>query len=250
MSDLTGKAAIVTGAGNGLGREYARHLATLGARVVVADIDVDGAKETVALIEADGGEAEARHVDIADPSSCSELVRAVGGTVDVLVNNAAIYAGLQMELAEEVDLDYWRRMVDVNISGTYYMTRAIIPGMRAQERGVIVNQASIAAYLAAPLSIHYATTKAAVITMTKVLSRELGEDNIRVNCIAPGIMTTQATLDAIPQMMQDMVVMNASLKRLGEPEDLLGALEFLVTDRSSYVTGQTLVVDGGVYTLG
>lgn len=250
---LAGKVAVVTGAAGGIGAAYAGHLARLGSTAVVADIDAEGAATTAKELVAEGLKASARSVDISDPASAAALARSVvekEGSIDVLVNNAAVYRGLQMEVAEDIDLDYWRRMVDVNISGTYYMCRAVIPQMRRQGSGKIVNQSSIATWLGAPLALHYCTTKAAVVTMTKVLSRELGEDGINVNAIAPGLILTPATLETIPEMMQEMYLMNASIKRPGTPEDLLGALEFLCSSDSDYVTGQTLVVDGGIVTLG
>lgn len=122
--------------------------------------------------------------------------------------------------------------------------------MRAQGSGKIVNQASIAAYLAAPGAMHYCVTKAAVIAMTKVLARELGDANITVNALAPGIVGTEATMETLPPPLQEALVASSALKRLADPEDLLGTLEFLCSDASAYMTGQTLVVDGGIYTLG
>ncbi|MEW6473521.1 MAG: glucose 1-dehydrogenase [Actinomycetota bacterium] len=250
---LTGRVAVVTGSAQGIGRAYAQHLAQLGAQVVVADIDEAGAQAAAKELADTGVQAFAAGVDIADPASTERLVETVierCGSVDVLVNNAAVYRGLQMTPAEEIDLDYWRRMMDVNINGTYYMCRAVIPHMRQQGHGKIVNQTSIAAYLAAPLASHYAVSKAAVVALTKCLARELGEDGINVNAIAPGVIGTPATMEAVPEPMRDMLVMNAALHRIGQPEDLLGALEFLCSDMSDYLTGQTIVVDGGVVTLG
>lgn len=253
MRKLEGKVAIVTGSAQGIGAAYARRLGQLGATVVIADIAEDASKKCAEELSSEGIDAVAHRVDIADHESTEELIADTirdAGKVDILVNNAAMYAGLTMDSAEDVDLGYWRKMVDVNITGTYLMCRAVIPSMRAQESGCIVNQASIAAYLGSPLSIHYTTTKAAVIGMTKVLARELGEDNIRVNTIAPGVIDTPATQGAVPSMLQEMLILNAALGRLGQPEDLLGVLELLCSDASSYITGQTFVVDGGVYTLG
>lgn len=254
MNDrLAGKVAIVTGSARGIGRAYAERLAELGAHVVVADINEPGAKEAAGELEAKGFAATSHVVDISDPVSAKALAASTVdqlGAIDILVNNAALYAGLQWAVAEDVDLSYWKRMVDVNISGMFYMCRAVIPTMRAQERGKIVNQASGAAYLAAPLALHYCVTKAAAITMTKVLAKELGEDNINVNAIAPGIIGTEATQSSVPEVMQEMVVESSALKRAGTPADLLGVLEFLCTAASDYMTGQTLVVDGGIVLLG
>jgi 3-oxoacyl-[acyl-carrier protein] reductase len=250
---LDGKVAIVTGAAQGIGEAYARHLAELGAEVVVADIDDAGAEATAKGLTGAGHKAIGVRVDIADVASTEQLVQQVlnrSGTIDILVNNAGLYRGLQMAPAEEVDLAYWRRMIDVNVNGTYYMCRAVIPHMRRQGHGKIVNQSSIAAYLAAPLASHYVVSKAAVVALTKCLAREVGEDGINVNAIAPGVIGTPATMEAVPEPMRDMLVMNAAIHRIGQPQDLLGALEFLCSDMSDYVTGQTLVVDGGVVTLG
>ncbi len=250
---LEGKTAIVTGAAQGIGAGYARRLAELGATAVIADIDEAGVEASAKELTGDGLSAWAAPVDISDAQDAVDLARRVierEGSIDVLVNNAAVYRGLQMEVAEEIDLDYWRRMVDVNLSGTYYMCRAVIPQMRRQGSGKIVNQSSVAAYMAAPLALHYCVTKAAVITLTQVLARELGEDNINVNALAPGVIATPATLESIPEIMREMFMLNASIKRIGEVDDLLGALEFLCTSDSDYMTGQTLVVDGGYYMLG
>jgi NAD(P)-dependent dehydrogenase (short-subunit alcohol dehydrogenase family) len=250
---LEGKVAIVTGAAQGIGAAYARRLAEIGATVIVADIDEKGATETAEKLVSDGLKALSERIDISDPTQAEALMGKVAGelgSIDVLVNNAAIYKGMQMEIAEEIDIDYWRRMVDVNVNGTYFMCRAAIPHMRRQRSGRIVNQSSIAPYIAAPMALHYCTTKGAVLAMSKALASELGEDNIRVNCIAPGLIGTEATMTSVPAMMQEMVVMQAPLGRMGTPEDLLGALEFLCTSASDYVTGQTLVVDGGVFKLG
>jgi NAD(P)-dependent dehydrogenase (short-subunit alcohol dehydrogenase family) len=250
---LEGKVAIVTGAAQGIGAAYARRLAEIGATVIVADIDEKGATETAEKLVSDGLKALSERIDISDPTQAEALMGKVAGelgSIDVLVNNAAIYKGMQMEIAEEIDIDYWRRMVDVNVNGTYFMCRAVIPHMRRQRSGRIVNQSSIAPYIAAPMALHYCTTKGAVLAMSKALASELGEDNIRVNCIAPGMIGTEATMTSVPAMMQEMVVMQAPLGRMGTPEDLLGALAFLCTSASDYMTGQTLVVDGGVFKLG
>jgi 3-oxoacyl-[acyl-carrier protein] reductase len=247
-----GRTAIVSGAAQGIGAAYARHLASLGATVVVADIDKDGAEATAAAIASGGASAWSAHVDISDEQSTADLARAVidrDGRIDILVNNAAIYAGLSMDAAEDIDVAYWRRMVDVNITGTYLMCRAVIPQMRRQRSGKIVNQSSIAAFVGAPLVLHYSVTKAAAVTMTQCLARELGEDNINVNAIAPGLIDTPATQGVLSDSMQEMYILQMAIKRVGTTEDLLGALEFLCGPESDYVTGQTLVVDGGIVTV-
>lgn len=250
---LDGRVAIVTGAARGIGEAYARHLAGLGATVVVADLDEAGAIAVAKRLAGEGASAHPARVDIADAAAAQRLADETvdeHGRIDIQVNNAAMYQGLQMDIAEEMDLDYWRRMVDVNLNGTFYMCRAVIPQMRRQQSGKIVNQSSAAAFLAAPLVSHYCVTKAAVVTLTQCLAKEVGEDNIQVNAIAPGVIGTEATLTSVPEPMRDMFILNSALRRMGQPEDLLGALEFLCTSMSDYVTGQTLLVDGGVYMLG
>lgn len=250
---LSGRVAIVTGAARGIGEAYAGHLASLGATVIVADLDEAGAIATAKSLGAEGADVHAATVDIADAAGAQGLADDIverHGRIDILVNNAAMYQGLQMDIAEDIDLDYWRRMVDVNLSGTFYMCRAVIPQMRRQESGKIVNQSSAAAFLAAPLVTHYCVTKAAVVTLTQCLAKEVGEDNIQVNAIAPGVIGTDATMTSVPEPLRDMFILNSALRRMGSPEDLLGALEFFCTSMSDYVTGQTLLVDGGVYMLG
>jgi NAD(P)-dependent dehydrogenase (short-subunit alcohol dehydrogenase family) len=249
VSSLDGKVAIVTGAAEGIGATYAGHLASLGAAVYLADIAEQEAKETAARLQSDGADAIGVRVDITDPDSCAALadqVVAERGQIDILVNNAAFYRGLEMETAEDIPLEVWRRMIDVNISGTYYMCRAVIPQMRRQGSGKIVNQSSIATWMHAPLVLHYSVSKAAAVTMTQCLAAELGEDNINVNAIAPGLINTPATMEGISENLRDMYLMLAKIQRIGTPEDLLGALELLVTPAGDYMTGQVLVVDGGI----
>jgi NAD(P)-dependent dehydrogenase (short-subunit alcohol dehydrogenase family) len=250
---LDGRVAIVTGAAGGIGAAYARHLGELGATVVIADRDGPGAKAQAELLTDQGLRCWGAEVDISDAAATSALAQQVverDGAIDVLVNNAAIYRGVEMLPAEDIDLVAWHRIFDVNVNGTFHMCRAVIPHMRRQGFGKIVNQSSVGAHLAPPNGLPYCTTKAAVITMTKVLAKELGEDNINVNAIAPGVINTQATMDTIPEMMQEMLVLNAAIKRVGTPDDLLGVLELLCTSAGDYITGQTIIVDGGVFMLG
>lgn len=247
--ELQGRVALVTGAAQGIGAAYARRLAELDATTFVADIDGASAGETAGKFRADGLKAEAITVDIADPHSCEAAVATIvsrTGRIDVLVNNAAIYRGLERHPADEIPIDLWRRMIDVNISGNYYMCRSVIPHMRAQQSGKIVNQSSIATWLHSPNVMHYTLTKAAMISMTQCLATELGPAGINVNALAPGVITTPATTEAASTDLLAAMANSIKLQRLGTTDDLLGALQFLCTSASDYVTGQVLVVDGGL----
>ncbi len=242
---MKARVAIVTGAAQGIGAAYARHLASLGATVVVADLDEGGAKTTADAI---GASARPAQLDIADPDACAAVADDVvdrDGRIDVLVNNAAIYRDIRTTPAEEIPIDVWRRVVDVNVNGMYFMCRAVIPHMKREGSGCIVNQTSGSIWVAPPGMAHYVTTKAAAIPLTKVLARELGPFGIRVNAIAPGLTDTPATHEVTSDETIRMMAGAAPLGRLATPDDLCGALEFLCSDAARFVTGQTLAVNGG-----
>ena len=252
VGSLEGKVAVVTGAAQGIGAVYARHLARCGAVAVLADIDETSARAQSGAITADGHRAWAAGIDIADPERCSTLLDEVvarEGRLDILVNNAAIYQDVRSTLAEEMDVDVWRRIVDVNVNGMFFMCRAAIPHMKRQGSGVIVNQTSGSIFVAPPGMAHYVTTKAAAIPLTKVLARELGPFGVRVNAIAPGLTDTPATHAVTSDAVIAMSVAGIALGRLATPEDLCGTLEFLCSDAAAFVTGQTIAVNGGSHML-
>ena len=252
MARLEGKVAIVTGGARGIGQAYATALAGEGASVVVAD--VGDATGTVEEITAKGGRAIAVTTDITDPGAVQAMVdRTLGeyGRIDILLNNAAIYAGLTFTPFEAIDIEEWDRVYAVNVRGTFLCCRAVAPTMREQRSGKIINISSATALLGIFGVLHYASSKGAVISMTRCLARELGEFNITVNTITPGFTMTEASRqimsDSGMEGLEQMVLAGQSIKRPEQPEDLVGAALFLASADSDFMTGQIVNVDGGVY---
>ncbi|MFZ2511413.1 MAG: SDR family oxidoreductase [Gordonia sp. (in: high G+C Gram-positive bacteria)] len=238
MSRFSNKTAIVTGAAGGIGEAYARALAAEGANVVIADVN-DAAGTAVA--ESIGGLYV--HTDVADPESAANLAAVVVetyGSVDYLVNNAAIYGGMALDFLITVPWDYYKKFMSVNLDGALNVTRAIYPHMT--NGGAIVNQSSTAAWL---YSGFYGLAKVGVNGLTQQLAVELGGQNIRVNAIAPGPIDTEATRTTTPKEMVQDIVNRLPLKRFGTPDDLVGMCLFLLSDEASWVTGQIFNVDGG-----
>ncbi len=246
MGRFDEKVSIITGAGQGIGEGYAVALAEEGASVVVADINIDNASRVSAAIEASGGKAVAIQVDVSDPESCMAMAAATierFGRIDHLVNNAAIYHGMQIESMLRVDLDYYHRFMEVNLNGALYCSRAVWKHMRAVGGGAIVNQTSTAAWMAAGF---YAVAKAGLNSMTINLAAELAGRNIRVNAIAPGPTDTEAThIVAGGKEHTDILLGDVMIKRMGTPKDLANMLMFLLSDEASWITGQIIAVDGG-----
>ncbi len=240
-----GKVAVVTGAGRGIGRVYAEALARAGAAVVVADIDEENARAVAEAITATGAKAEAAHVDVSAPESAQAMVDLAGerfGGIDFLVNNAAIFGGMKLDLLLTVDWEYLQRFLAVNLAGALVCTRACYRSMAERGGGAIVNQSSTAAYLYAG---YYGWAKAGVNSLTQQLAHELGGMNIRVNAIAPGPTDTEAARSVVPDAYMRELVGSLALKRQGQPEDLVGMCLFLLSDDAQWVTGHVFNVDGG-----
>jgi NAD(P)-dependent dehydrogenase (short-subunit alcohol dehydrogenase family) len=245
VNRLEGQVAIVTGAAQGIGRKIAEGLAGEGARVVVAD--VQAADDVAGSL---GGLAVA--VDVSDQQACERMARAANdayGRIDVLVNNAGIWSSLVPTPFDQLSVDEWKRVFDVNVLGMYLATRAVTPYMRQAKRGRIINLSSGTPYKGVPMFLHYVASKGAVIAMTRGLAKELGGDNILVNTIAPGFTMSDGVMANPTQLeqLQDVSAKARVLVRDQYPEDIVGAVLFFSSDESSFITGQSLVVDGGAY---
>jgi NAD(P)-dependent dehydrogenase (short-subunit alcohol dehydrogenase family) len=247
MTDLglTGKSAIVTGAGGGLGFAFAEALARAGARVTIADINAGAAREAATRLAPQGG-ALAVAVDVSDEASVQAMVEevvAAQGGVDILVNNAAIYAGLKRKPFFEITADEWDRVMSVNVKGSFLCAKAAYPHLKVGG-GKIVNIASATVFSGSPLWMHYVASKGGVIAMTRVMARELGEHGINVNAIAPGFTLTDASRAAIEDA-ENYGVARGAIHRASQPADMVGACLWLASSLSDFVTGQTVIVDGG-----
>jgi 3-oxoacyl-[acyl-carrier protein] reductase len=247
---LRGKVVIVTGGGHGIGKIYCERLAEAGAKVVVAELFAEAGEQLVADLKNQGYEALAVQTDVTQRNSVNRMATdaiAAFGTIDVLVNNAAIMATVPMSRVafDELSIEEWDQMMAVNLKGSWLACCAVTPYMREQRSGKIINISSGTALRGAPSRIHYVTSKAGIIGFTKTLANELGADNICVNCIAPGNTLSEKDPDESTLNLRHSAIQMRALKRLQTPEDLVGAMLFFAGSESDFITGQTLVVDGG-----
>jgi len=246
MGSLDGRVAVVTGAAQGIGRAIADGLAAAGARIVVADLR--GAEEAARAF--DGGVGIT--VDVSKEDDVQRLVDetvAECGGVDILVNNAGLYASLEMRPFDQIPLEEWRQVMDVNVASMFLTCRAIVPVMRERGGGKIVNISSGTVFRGVPFLLHYVTSKGAIVAFTRALAKELGKDGIHVNCVAPGFTMT-AGVEAHPEVVEklrDVSVASRTIQRDQVPDDVVGAVVFLCTPAADFITGQTMVIDGGQY---
>jgi NAD(P)-dependent dehydrogenase (short-subunit alcohol dehydrogenase family) len=246
VSKLEGKVAIVTGGAQGIGRAIAEGLAAEGARIVIAD--VKGAEEAAAGF--DGGVGLT--VDVSSEEDTERMAAEMTdrcGAVDILVNNAGLYATLAMRPFEQIPVDEWRRVMDVNVLSMFLCCRAVVPRMRERGAGKIVNLSSGTPFRGVPFLLHYVTSKGAIVALTRALAKELGKDNVLVNCVAPGFTMSEG-VRANPEVIEklrDVSVSSRTLQRDQQPGDVVGAAVFLSGPDSDFITGQTMVIDGGQY---
>jgi NAD(P)-dependent dehydrogenase (short-subunit alcohol dehydrogenase family) len=243
---LEGKVAVVTGGAQGIGRAVADGLAAEGARVVIADL----ARAEDAAAELEDGLGLT-----ADVSSEAGVARVFDesvsrmGRIDILVNNAGLYASLPMRPFTEIPLEEWREVMDVNVMSMFLCCRAVVPRMREQGGGKIVNISSGTPFRGVPFLLHYVTSKGAIVAFTRALARELGSDGIHVNCVAPGFTMTEG-VKAHPEVIEklrDVSIASRTIQRDQVAEDVVGAVVFFCSPAADFVTGQTMVIDGGQY---
>ncbi|MBV8987875.1 MAG: SDR family oxidoreductase [Solirubrobacterales bacterium] len=246
MSALEGKVAIVTGGAQGIGRAIAEGLAAEGARLVIADLraaeEAAGALPNAVGLTVDvSSEADVERMASATIETC--------GAIDILVNNAGLYASLPMRPFEQIPVAEWRQVMDINVLSMFLTCRAVVPRMREQAGGRIVNISSGTPFRGVPYVLHYVTSKGAIVALTRALAKELGGDNVLVNCVAPGF-TMSAGVQAHPEVvdaLREVSVSARTLRRDQEPEDVVGAVVFLCGPGANFITGQTMVIDGGQY---
>ncbi len=246
---LRDRVVIITGAGQGIGRVFAKSFAQAGARVVIAELNEERAGKVAAEILESGGQALAVTTDVADPNSINEMVEIVQdewGRIDVLINNAGIFSTLAMRPFDQIPLDEWEQVLRVNLTGPFLCARAVLPAMRKQQWGRIINIASGAVRLGRPDYLHYIATKAALSGMSLSMARELGPDGITVNAILPGATFTEIERKTVTPEQKVRIIAMQCIPRAETPEDLVGAALFLASDASGFVTGQSINLDGGV----
>lgn len=252
IEGLKEKVVIVTGGGHGIGKAYCVGFGKAGSRVVVADVDQSAAERVAEQITADSGTpAIAIHADVANEQSTQKMASETAqrfSRVDVLINNAAIFATIPMNRGriEEITPEEWDQLMAVNLKGVFFCTRAVLPIMRKQRSGKIINIASGTVFSGSPGRIHYVTSKAGVIGFTRTLAREVGEDNIQVNVLAPGNTLSEENPTEEMLRFRQSSIGNRSLKRVQVPQDVVGAMLFLASPLSDFMTGQTVNVDGGI----
>jgi NAD(P)-dependent dehydrogenase (short-subunit alcohol dehydrogenase family) len=246
MGSFDGRVAIVTGGARGIGRAIAAGLAAEGARVVVADLA--GAEEAAEALPDGVGLT----VDVADEGGSqrmvAETVERCGG-LDVLVNNAGLYASLAMRPFDQIPLEEWRRVMDVNVASMFLCCRAAVPQLRERGGGAIVNISSGTPFRGVPFLLHYVTGKGAIVAFTRALAKELGRDAIRVNCVAPGFTMSDGVKEhpEVVEKLREASIAARTIQRDQLPEDVVGAVVYLAGPSASFVTGQTIVIDGGQY---
>jgi 3-oxoacyl-[acyl-carrier protein] reductase len=247
-ASLNGRVAIITGAGQGIGRAFAKAFASEGAIPVIAERNAANGEKVAAEIVATNGLARAIQTDVADPDSVAAMAKQVEaefGRIDILINNAAIFSTLEMRPFDQIPLEEWENVMRVNVTGAFLCARAVVGAMRRARWGRIINMASGAVTLGRPNYLHYIASKAALDGMTRSLARELGPHGITVNAILPGATFTEIERKTVTPEQKERIVAMQCIARPEGPADLVGTALFLASDASAFLTGQAITVDGG-----
>ena len=248
IGELQDKVVIITGGAKGIGRKYVEAFIQAGARVAVADIDQSAAEKLAVDLNKDAQKLIAQKVDVSNFDDCRSLADLVWDQwkrIDVLVNNAAVYATLKRKPFIEIPEDEWDQVMAVNLKGMFFCVQAVFPYMKQQHFGKIINISSSTIFKGSPYFVHYVTSKAGVIGMTRALANESGEYGITVNAVAPGLTVTETNIGKTPPDRFKKAIEIRCIKRQQVPEDLVGVLLFLASSHSDFITGQLINVDGG-----
>jgi len=247
---LKDKVAIITGAGQGIGQVYAHKFAEAGAKVVVAEYNEGTGIEVADTIRSNGYEACFLKTDVSEEKSTQSMAQSTidrYGRIDILVNNAAVFATLGFKPFDEIPLEEWERVMAVNLRGLWQCCKAVVPFMKAQKKGKIINTSSSAWDIGRPLYLHYVTSKAGIVGFTRGLAREVGDWNINVNCVSYAGVLTEIERESFSPEVQQWVINQQCLKRPPVPEELVGTVLFLASEDSDFLTGQTIHPNGGFY---
>jgi 3-oxoacyl-[acyl-carrier protein] reductase len=246
---LRDRVVIITGAGQGIGRAYAKHFAAQGAIPVIAEFNAEAGKSVEAEVKAQGGRALFVKTDVADEASTKAMTQAAldaFGRIDCLINNAAVFSRITMAPFWELPVDEWRRAMDVNITGSFLCARAVVPTLQARRFGRIINVSSATMIMGRENYLHYITSKSAMVGMTRSMARELGAWDITVNTFWPGVTKTEIERPSVPAEVFERMTQMQSIKRLTHTDDLAHGVMFLCSDDAGFITGQSLQVDGGL----
>lgn len=247
---LAGRVAIITGGGQGIGRVFAKGFAAAGAKVGIVELNEEKGQSVATEVDQQSGPGTAISIqaDVADPAAVEAAVAAVAnkfGRLDIAINNAAIFSTLKMRGFEEIPFDEWSAVMRVNVDGVMLVSKACVPLMRAQKHGRIINISSGVVTMGRPFYLHYVTSKAAVVGMTRAMAREVGTDGITVNAILPGATFTEVERETVSAEQKSQILNMQCIKRHETPEDLLASALYLASDGGGFVTGQSIAIDGG-----